>query len=137
VGQSWRGGVGWPGAVEPGQSSGLAGASWKARAWLAEADAVVAWPGARGRSDAGAVKGLALGGSRQMQGPAGKPALAGLGPALAGVPALAGLRSGFSRFGIFREILRELFVNLGGNWEGKSSILREIRGIGARKFVAM
>jgi hypothetical protein len=29
------------------------------------------------------------------------PALAGLGLALAGVPALAGLRSGFSRFGLF------------------------------------
>jgi hypothetical protein len=28
----------------------------------------------------------------------GRPALAGLGPALAGVPALADLRSGFSRF---------------------------------------
>jgi hypothetical protein len=43
------------------------------------------------------------------------PALAGLGSALAGVPALAVLRYGFSRFGLFREILRELFVNLGGN----------------------
>jgi hypothetical protein len=30
-----------------------------------------------------------------------------------------------------------MFVNLGGNWNEKSSILREIRGIGARKFVAM
>jgi hypothetical protein len=45
----------------------------------------------------------------------GRPALAGLGPAIAGGPALAGLRSGFSRFGLFREILRELFVDLGGN----------------------
>jgi hypothetical protein len=59
------------------------------------------------------------------------------GPALAGMPALAGLRAGFSRFGLFRENLRELFVDLGGNWKRKSSIPREIRGIGARKFVEM
>jgi hypothetical protein len=65
------------------------------------------------------------------------PALAGLGPALAGVPALAGLRSGFSRFGLFREILREMFFELGTNWKIKSSIPAKIRGIGARKFVAM
>jgi hypothetical protein len=59
------------------------------------------------------------------------------GPALAGVPALAGLRAGFSRFELFREILCELFVDLDGNWKRKSAIPREIRGIGARKFVAM
>jgi hypothetical protein len=53
------------------------------------------------------------------------------------VAALAGLRSGFSWFGLFREILLEMFVELGGNWNEKSSILGEIRGIGARKFVAM
>jgi hypothetical protein len=35
--------------------------------------------------------------------------------ALASVPALTGLRSGFSRFGLFQEILRVLFVNLGRN----------------------
>jgi hypothetical protein len=52
-------------------------------------------------------------------------------------PALASLWAGFFRLGLFREILRELFVNLGGNWSGKSSISREIRGIGARKFVDM
>jgi hypothetical protein len=40
-------------------------------------------------------------------------------------PALAG--SGFF----------EKFVELGGNWNEKTSIPREIRGIGARKFVAM
>jgi hypothetical protein len=60
------------------------------------------------------------------------------GPALARVgPALADLRSGFSRFRLFRAILRELFVDLGRNWKRKSSIPREIRGIGARNFVAM
>jgi hypothetical protein len=64
-------------------------------------------------------------------------ALAGLGPALAGMPALAGLRAGFSMFVLFQEILRELFVDLGGNWKRKWSIPREIRGIGARNFVAM
>jgi hypothetical protein len=53
-----------------------------------------------------------------------KPALAGLGLALAG-----------SDF--FKKLLRELFVDLGRNWKRKSSIPREIRGIGARKFVAM
>jgi hypothetical protein len=37
------------------------------------------------------------------------------GPALAGVPVLAGLRSGFSRFGLFREIMCEKFVDLDGN----------------------
>jgi hypothetical protein len=30
-----------------------------------------------------------------------------------------------------------MFVDLGGNLDGKSSISREIRGIGARKFVEM
>jgi hypothetical protein len=59
------------------------------------------------------------------------------GPAFAGMPAFAGLRAGFSRFGLFREILRELFVDLGGNWSGQSMIPSEIRGTGARKFVAM
>jgi hypothetical protein len=38
-----------------------------------------------------------------------------VGPALAGVPALAGLRSGFSRLRLFRENMCELFVDLGGN----------------------
>jgi hypothetical protein len=50
-------------------------------------------------------------------------------------PALAGLRSDFSRFGLFREILRKLFVDLGANWKRKSSIPAEKQGIGARKFV--
>jgi hypothetical protein len=57
--------------------------------------------------------------------------------ALAGVPALASLRSGISRFGLFCEILRELFADLGANWKIKSAIPREIQGIGARKFVEM
>jgi hypothetical protein len=72
-------------------------------------------------------------------------------------PALAGLRAGFSRFGTFQVrkffdgpsisgmqagfsrfgILQEKFVDLGANWKRKSMISREIRGIGARKFVAM
>jgi hypothetical protein len=52
-------------------------------------------------------------------------------------PALAGLRASFLQLGLFREILFEMFVDLGRNWERKSSIPREIRGIGARKFVAM
>jgi hypothetical protein len=30
-----------------------------------------------------------------------------------------------------------MFFDLGGNWSEKSMILIEIRGIGARKFVAM
>jgi hypothetical protein len=51
----------------------------------------------QGRSDAGIAK--ERGSVDQEVG----PALAGHGPALAGVPALAGLRSGFSRFGLFRE----------------------------------
>jgi hypothetical protein len=46
------------------------------------------------------------------------------------MPALAG-----SHF--FEKFLRELFVDLGGTWKRKSSIPREIRGIGARNFVAM
>jgi hypothetical protein len=52
----------------------------------------------------------------------------------------AGLnRSGVAFFWLklFREILFEKFINFGGNWKEKSSIPREIRGIGARKFVAM
>jgi hypothetical protein len=60
-----------------------------------------------------------------------------LGPALAGGAALAGMRSGFSRFALFREILVAKFVDLGGNWKRKSMILREIKGIGARNFVEM
>jgi hypothetical protein len=54
------------------------------------------------------------------------------------------LRAGFSQFGagffqlgLFREILLVKFFVLGRNSESKSSIPREIRGIGARKFVAM
>jgi hypothetical protein len=43
------------------------------------------------------------------------------------------MQTGFRRFGR----LREKFVDLDGNWVGKSSISEEIRGIGARKFVAM
>jgi hypothetical protein len=61
----------------------------------------------------------------------------GIGPALAGGPVLAGLRAGFSRSHFFEKILRELFVDFGGNLKRKSSIPREIRGIGARNFVAM
>jgi hypothetical protein len=34
-------------------------------------------------------------------------------------------------------MLREKFVDLGGNLEKDSTILREIQGIGARKFVDM
>jgi hypothetical protein len=34
-------------------------------------------------------------------------------------------------------MLREKFVDLGGNFKRKSAIPREIREIGARKFVAM
>jgi hypothetical protein len=45
--------------------------------------------------------------------------------------------AGFFRLRLFREILVEKFVNLGGYSKEKSMILREIRGIGARKFVAM
>jgi hypothetical protein len=60
------------------------------------------------------------------------------GPALAGLgPALAGLRAGFSRFALFREILREMFFNLDGIWKRKSSIPAKIRGNRARKFVEM
>jgi hypothetical protein len=53
-----------------------------------------------------------------------------------GAKALTG-RAGFSLFEFFREILRELFVDLGANWKIKLAILREIQGIGARKFVEM
>jgi hypothetical protein len=45
--------------------------------------------------------------------------------------------AGFFRLGLFREILCEKFVDLGGNWSEKLMIPGEIRGIGARKFVAM
>jgi hypothetical protein len=41
------------------------------------------------------------------------------------------------RLAIFQEILLEEFVDLGGNSDRKSMILGEIRGIGARKFVAI
>jgi hypothetical protein len=34
-------------------------------------------------------------------------------------------------------MLFKKFIDLGGNWNEKSSIPREIRGIGARKFVPM
>jgi hypothetical protein len=51
--------------------------------------------------------------------------------------ALAGLRSGFFRLPLFQEILVAKFFDLGGKWDEKLSILGEIRGIGARKFVEM
>jgi hypothetical protein len=81
----------------------------------------------------------------------GRPALARTGSALASLkagfswfgffrgrifwfsPAISGVLTGFSRF----VMLFEKFIDLGGNWNEKSSIPREIRGIGARKFVAM
>jgi hypothetical protein len=47
--------------------------------------------------------------------------------------AISGAQSSFSRF----EKLFEKFVDLGKNLKRKSAILREIQGIGARKFVAM
>jgi hypothetical protein len=46
-------------------------------------------------------------------------------------------KAGFFWLEHFREILLEKFVELGVNWKAKSSIPREIQGIGARKFVAM
>jgi hypothetical protein len=54
-------------------------------------------------------------------------------------------RAGFSRSVVrffpvrtfSRKFLRELFVEVGGNWKRKSSIPTEIRGIGARNFEAM
>jgi hypothetical protein len=52
-------------------------------------------------------------------------------------PALAGLRSSFFRLALFREILVAEFFDLGRKRDEKSSILGEIRGIGARKFVEM
>jgi hypothetical protein len=87
------------------------------------------WSGKVGLSDAG---GAGRGKERIKEGGLGED-----GPALAGVSALVGLRSGFSRFGLFREILLELFVDLDGNGEEKSPISREIRGIGVRNFMAM
>jgi hypothetical protein len=70
--------------------------------------------------------------------------LPGIGPALAGLWASFSRWAGFSQseagffqLGLFRGILLAKFFDLGRNLEGKSSILREIRGIGARKFVAM
>jgi hypothetical protein len=44
--------------------------------------------------------------------------------------------AGFFRLGLFREILVAKIFDLGGNWSGKSLIPSEIRGIGARNFVA-
>jgi hypothetical protein len=38
---------------------------------------------------------------------------------------------------IFREILLEEFIDLGGNSDRKSMILGKIRGIGAKKIVAI
>jgi hypothetical protein len=52
-------------------------------------------------------------------------------------PTLASLRSSFFRLALFREILVTKFFDLGGKWDEKSSILGEIRGIGAKKFVEM
>jgi hypothetical protein len=43
------------------------------------------------------------------------------------------VQTGFSRFGM----LFEKFVDLGGNLKKDLMILREIQGIGARKFVPM
>jgi hypothetical protein len=54
-------------------------------------------------------------------------------PAISGRPAFSGAVIGFFWFGF----LRELFVDLGGNSEDKSTIPREIQGIRARKFMAM
>jgi hypothetical protein len=48
-------------------------------------------------------------------------------------PAISGVQNGFSRF----EMLFENFDDLGRNLYGKLLISRKIRGIGARKFVAM
>jgi hypothetical protein len=48
-------------------------------------------------------------------------------------PTISGVQAGFSRFGI----LLEYIIDLGRNWEGKSSIPEKIQGIGARKFVAI
>jgi hypothetical protein len=52
--------------------------------------------------------------------------------------------AGFSQSGarffqlrLFREILCDKFVDLGGNWNEKLMIPSEIQGIGAKKFVAM
>jgi hypothetical protein len=47
------------------------------------------------------------------------------------------VRAGFTWFTLLREILVEMFFDLGGNLDRKSSNTREIRGIGARNFVAM
>jgi hypothetical protein len=65
------------------------------------------------------------------------PALAGLWAGFSRWAALAGLWAGFFRLALFRENLLEEFVDVGGNSDRKSSIPTEIRGIGARKFVAM
>jgi hypothetical protein len=46
-------------------------------------------------------------------------ALAGLGPALAGMLALAGLRVGFSRFTLFQEISARAVRRFGRNLEEK------------------
>jgi hypothetical protein len=68
---------------------------------------------------------------------AGCESEAEVGPILAGLWASFSRWAGFFRLGLFREILFEMFIDLGRNWERKLSIPREIRGIGARKFVAM
>jgi hypothetical protein len=47
--------------------------------------------------------------------------------------AFSSIKSGFFRIGV----LREKFVDLGGNLDEKSMILGELQGIGARKFVAI
>jgi hypothetical protein len=51
-------------------------------------------------------------------------------------PALAS-GADFFQLALFREILVAKFSDLGGKWDEKSSIPRVIRGIGARKFVAL
>jgi hypothetical protein len=70
--------------------------------------------------------------------------LPGIGPALAGLwtsfsrwAGFSRSEAGFFRLGLFREILGEMFFDLGANWKIKSSILAKIQGIGARKFVEM
>jgi hypothetical protein len=61
----------------------------------------------------------------------------GRGTALAGLWAVFSWWAGFFWLRLFRKILLVKFFDLGGNSERKSSIPREIRGIGAIKFVAM
>jgi hypothetical protein len=61
-------------------------------------------------------------------------------------PAFSGVKSGYFRWATFFGaetgffwfgLLRELFIDLGGNLEKDSMIPREIQGIGARKFMAI